>query len=179
MLIGSEVASHVPPVYWRNRQKESTSHVIACPHWHSSLYIGKYSPTLPCMESAFPVTKDTRPTFEHRKTLDHIRSINPNMIDQPRQLLKIKMLNGTAARNHPMAIPALACGVFCDAWPWEMIWKNIHYIWFSHFTSTESHWCWKYSLSLYSLKTAFQSVCAKVLTHWLAIETVSIIVGSR
>ena len=33
--------------------------------------------------------------------------------------------------------------------------KNIHYIWFSHFTSTESHQCWKYSLSLYFIKNSF------------------------
>ena len=34
--------------------------------------------------------------------------------------------------------------------------KNIHYIWFSHqFTLTESHWCWKYSLSLHFIKNSF------------------------
>ena len=59
----------------------------------------------------------TRPTLERQKTLGHIRSINPNMIiDYPRQsqscqLVKIKMLNGSA-RNHRMTIPALPCGFF-------------------------------------------------------------------
>ena len=39
---------------------------------------------------------------------------------------------------------------------WEMIWKNIHYIWVSHFTWKETHRCWKYSLSLYFNNTACQ-----------------------
>ena len=51
-------------------------------------------------------------------------------------------------------------GWFHSARPWEMIWKNIHYIWFSHFTLIQSHWCWKYSLSLYFIKNSFSiSLC--------------------
>ena len=57
-----------------------------------------------------------------RKTLGHIRSINPSMIidkprqSQSRQLVKIKMLNGPA-RNHRMALPAMPC-VFLRRMGW-------------------------------------------------------------
>ena len=49
--------------------------------------------------------------------------------------------------------------------PWEMIWKNIHFIWFSHFT--ESHWCWKYSLLSYFITNSFStSLCWPPDWHW-------------
>ena len=53
----------------------------------------------------------------------------------------------------------------------EMISKYILYIWFSHFTLTETYQCWNYSLSLYFNKNRFSM--RSVLTHWLAIETIS------
>ena len=56
--------------------------------------------------------------------------------------------------------------------------KNIHYIWFSHFTLTESHRCWKFSLSLYFIKDSFSiSLCWPTawqlklsLNCWVAVE---------
>ena len=64
--------------------------------------------------------------------------------------------------NHEFWVPR---GITC-----EMMWKNIHYIWFPHSTLTESHWCWKYSLSLYFIKKVFQSICVDRLTdNWKCI----------
>ena len=51
--------------------------------------------------------------------------------------------------------------------PWE-IWKNILYIWFSHFTWIETHWCWNYSLPLYFNEKRFSM--RSMLTHLLAME---------
>ena len=117
----------------------------------------------------------TRPTLERRKTLGHIRSIDPNMIEQPRNFWKKKCLMAqleTTAWQYlrwPVAFFAtnrndlffLHIKGNCEKWclitkfeyvhvhgmttlrqAVEMIWKNIHYIWFSHFTLTESHWYW-------------------------------------
>ena len=67
------------------------------------------------------------------------------------------------------AITKLECHVvwFHSARPtWDMIWKNIHYIWFSHFTLTETHQSWKYSPSLcISIKKAFDEVC-RLMVDW-------------
>ena len=68
-----------------------------------------------------------RPTFERRKTLGHMRSINPNMIiinlanHRAANLWKSKFLIAQLETTAWQYL--LPCGFFCDAW--ERFVKNV------------------------------------------------------
>ena len=61
---------------------------------------------------------------------------------------------------------------------WEMIWKNILSIWFSHFTWTETHRWSNFSVSLYFNKKR-QFPMRSVLTHLVRIKTFSKLLDYR
>ena len=82
--------------------------------WSSIIHCNRNNIRMKCSSLAALVLV-TRPTLERRKTLGQIRSINYLTWLSNLPTFEINMLNGTA-RNHRMAIPALACGVFFDEW---------------------------------------------------------------
>ena len=58
------------------------------------------------------------------------------------------VVSDCAIREIPRTcVPRVLACRHSDRPTWDMI--NILYIWFSHFTLTETHRCWNYSLSLY------------------------------